>query len=182
MRARNPSAAYALALQSGAQGRRSRSGHDTEALVERLHYACYSAGVAYVYKRPTPTVGAHGALRFAAKSGADYGGWLLDGSGRAVSVEVKRCSERRLPLSRIEEHQRRELDAADRARAVAVLLVVYGPTLARCTLHAVPWSLVAGMLEDPRGLRALGPEELAPWTVPQGAAYLAQPWLLRRAA
>lgn len=181
-----PPSRFALTTQSGQQSRRARSGNDTEALVSRLHIVCEQRGIAHVYKRPTPTVGAHGSLRFAARSGADYGGWLLDGSGRAVSVEVKRCTERRLLLSRIEDHQRTELDLAERAGAITVLLVVYGPALPTASLHAVPWGVVAAMVanaaRDEDAPRSLGPDELAPWRVPSGAPYLSCAWLTRRAA
>lgn len=184
----NPSAAYALALQSGVQRARQQSGDDWEQRVEALNAVCLATRVLRdVVKVPTPTQqigptrsdGSFLAKRVAAAT-VDYMGTLHD--GRSVYVEAKRASQKRLPLARIEPQQVRALTACDEAGGVAVLLVGYGPVLLTATTHAVPWGIVAGMLSDARGLRSLGAEELAPWVVPSGRPYLSMPWLLRRAS
>jgi penicillin-binding protein-related factor A (putative recombinase) len=169
--------------QSGEQRARKRSGDETEEFVETLHQECLDRGIAFVRKLPTPfrVVRSLGKGKLLCvpekKSGADYVGHMLDGSGRGVFAEVKRCTDRSFPLSRIEEHQREELDRAHEAGVVALVVIVYGPTLARADLFPVPWNVVRDAIArdgSRRGDKSLSPEDLAPHLAWRDAPYLAR--------
>lgn len=152
------------------QRARKRSGDDTEALVEQLNEALRLRGIAYLRKIPTPfkEIGrcAKGIIVVPRKkSGVDYQGMLLDGSGNAVYVEAKRVTTRRFHLSRVEPHQKKELDLVLDHAGIAVLLLVYGPLKA---VYAIPWVIARGTTVS------LGPEELAPYLVPTGSHYLSR--------
>lgn len=170
-------------LQSSQQRKRKRSGDETEDFVEELHEKCEERGIAFVRKLPTPIrvirrVGGGKVLgHFEEKSGVDYVGHMLDGSGRGVFAEIKRCTSRSFPLSRIEDHQRAELDRAHDAGAVSVVVIVYGESLERPVLFAVPWPVVRdAILRDgsKRGDKSLSPGDLEPHRVPNGEVYLAR--------
>ena len=148
------------------QSRRSKGGSAAEAAVEACNAACKIAGVAELWRHATPTriVGPGRTSIFSAKATVDYSGIMLDGTGRAVAVEVKRLSTKtlRLPLSRIEPHQRAHLATVHASGGVAVVLVVHA-----ARLYAVPWGVVAehkvSVPGDVVARYAAGPVYLRAW-------------------
>lgn len=179
--ARAYAATHGRRLQISAEQRdRQARGESAEDFVANLHDACLTKGVAFVRKLPTPLRvcgrGAGGKVTafFEKKSGVDYVGHMLDGSGRAVFLEVKALkTPGRFPLSRVEEHQRDELTRAGIAGAIALLLVVMGEGR-DLTAYALPWGEVFTRLEA--GEKSLALEQLAPHRVLPGEAYLAR-WI-----
>ncbi len=150
--------------------RNAKGGGIGEAVAERLHAECARQGVARMRKMPTPMKVIGRCVRgliavYSARSGVDYHGSLTS-NGRAVYVEVKRCtSKKAFAMSEVEPHQRKELDYAWTTGAVAVLLVVFGPLDTPC---AAPW-------RDVREMVTLDWETLRQWEVRAGEAYL-QRW------
>lgn len=169
-----------------AQRRRAKGGAQAEHLVEQLHGVCLRQGIAEVHKvssnvKVTGSRGGRVFGVFVGKSTVDYLGWMLDGSGRVVVAEAKHVELEphrkdgaprawRLPLDRLEDHQRAMLDRAHAAGAVALLLVVHG-----AELHAVPWPVVAEALNA--GQASLSAEQLEPHRCRPGEPYLAR-WAL----
>lgn len=136
---------------SAAQSRRSHNGNVGEEIVNALHLRCQLSGVAIVTKVASnlKVVGSLGKglvkAAMVKKSVVDFLGYSLT-SGRVVAVEAKHvavtpaartpwapCS---LSMSRVEDHQRADLDRVLKAGGVAVLLVVHG----NLATYAVPWS------------------------------------------
>jgi penicillin-binding protein-related factor A (putative recombinase) len=123
------------------QSRRAKAGARAEDYVENLHQACRAAKVAWVERVPTQfkvlgrAPGGELRGRFVKKATVDYIGCMLDGTGRAVMVEVKHQQEGALWLGRVEPQQAAALDCCEGSGGVAVLLVVT-PT----RTYAVPWA------------------------------------------
>ena len=158
--------------------RRKATGDAAEARVEAMNAACKLAGVAELHKIPTDVVVQRNGPRIVGafhrkRATVDCLGWMLDGTGRAVAVEVKSLNltrRGRFPLSDLEPHQRAALASAHAAGAVAVLLVVSGPSV-----YAVPWVNVAVAIEYGEASLAMVPGWLA------RGVYLA-PWAAKRKA
>jgi recombination protein U len=157
------------------QSARSASGARGEDVVASLNAQCLAAGIARVRKLPTPMrvvgrIDQRGQTRllcvYSAKSGVDFVGVML-ADGRAVAVEAKRCTDRRFPLARLEDHQRDELAAVHAAGGVAVVLVIHGP---KRHAYALPWMLVARAVE--RGEKSLTVGAMEPYRVLAGTPYL----------
>ncbi len=155
---------------SSVQSRRAKGGNHAEDLVEDLNAECAAAGVAHLWRVPTPTkvVGVGEARKgrclqmvHTKRATVDFLGVMRD--GRAVAVEVKRLEGRRLNLGRVEPQQRACLDLVADAGGVAVLLVVT-PKEA----YAVGWRHARAAQSS------LGPDELGPWKLAAGRCYLAE--------
>lgn len=172
------------------QARRSRVGAQAEAFVEQLNKVCKAARVAVVFKvsshlKITKYLGGgrvSGLLT--GKSVVDCMGWMLDGSGRLVAVEVKHVdvgaplksgapAAWRFSLEQLAPHQRELLASAHDAGAVALLLVVHGGWA-----YPVPWPVVAAAIE--RDQASLSAAELEPHRCPLDRPYLA-PWAQKAA-
>lgn len=164
-----------------AQHDRAVIGGDAEAFVDQLHEACALARVAWVQRcsshvKITKYLG-NGRLegRLTGKSVVDAMGVLSN--GRGVALEIKHVAvERlksggeaawRLPLARLEEHQRAMLSAFDQAGGLALVLVVHAGQA-----FAVPWPVVAEAIAA--GAASLSAEQLAPHRCPSGRPYLAR--------
>ena len=163
---------------SAEQRERQERGESAEEFVADLHDACLAQGIAFVRKLPTPlrvcgtASGGKVLAFFEKKSGVDYVGHMLDGSGRAVFCEVKAQKQPgRFPLSQVKEHQREELTRAGIAGAVAVLVIVLGEGR-DLTAYAVPWGDVFMWIEA--GAKSLTPAQLTPYRLRPGEAYLAR--------
>jgi penicillin-binding protein-related factor A (putative recombinase) len=150
-----------LRAPDGRQRARQRSGADTEALVAALNAACRVRGEAVLRKRPTLVVrGEH-----VAPAGVDFHGTLR--GGRAVYVEVKRCTAARFGFACLRPSQREELAETSALGALALVLVVYGP---RREVYAVPWEEIDAAERE--GLRSFTREQLQPYRVPPGEPYV----------
>lgn len=162
-----------------AQSQRAHVGAEAEAHFDRLNEVCARAGLAWVSR-----VSSHckilrslGRGRFeVALTGAsvvDAMGWTRD--GRAVAIEVKHVQvERlkdgseaawRLPLARIEEHQRTMLTRCAASGGLALLVVLHAGRV-----YAVPWPTVAEAIT--RGAASLGRDDLAPHLCDHREPYL----------
>lgn len=167
----------------GVQGERSHLGAEAEQYLKLLHETCWRAGVAWVVPtssnvRITKRL-AKGFIEgvLVGKSTVDFMGFMLDGTGRAVVVEAKHvAAERlkdgseaawRLPLDRIEPHQKQILADCDRAGGVALVLVAHAGKA-----FAVPWAVVAVAIAD--GKASLLGEEIARHACPPGKPYLSR--------
>jgi hypothetical protein len=141
------------------QSKRSKTGARAEDYVDNLHDACRMANVARLVRVPTQfrVLGKaqRGELRgrFVKKATVDYVGWMLDGTARVVTVEVKHQQEGALWLGRVEPQQQSALDSCLQAGGVAVLLVV---TPKRT--YAVPWA-------EARARKTMNAEALQPYRV-----------------
>lgn len=170
-----------------AQRRRAKGGSRAEQHAKASHQAQQQAGVAEVHKVCSNVTilkhlgGGRVLGQLTEKSVVDCMGWMADGTGRAIALEVKHVdvgaplrdgSPRawRFPLAQLEDHQRAMLDRAHAAGAVALLLVVHG-----AELHAVPWPVVAEALDA--GQASLSAEQLEPHRCRPGEPYLAR-WAL----
>jgi len=116
-----------------------------EAEVARLCTAAREHHVARLEQIATPTRGRNGRRRFAAKSIVDFLGFLMDGTGRVVAIEVKTTAEgEALALARVDEHQREYLDTVLSAGGIALLAAVFGEPvgnmLLRLRTYVVPWA------------------------------------------
>ena len=139
-----------------------------EHFADTLHAICEHTGVAVV-RRVSSHLRLVGAGRVVAtrRSTVDCLGVLR--GGRAVAVEIKSCSDGRLRLSQLPDHQRAELARVDKAGGVALVLVVRPLPPAA---YAVPWAVVARVVAE--GRASLGPDELAPWLCDPRRPYLAR--------
>ncbi len=153
------------------QRKRSKSGKVGEKFADALHAICLREGIAKVEKIATPVkncgpAGRPGMFRacYAAKAGVDYRGHMRDGSGRAVYVECKHVADAHAPfdMGDMRAVQIAQLDEALADECVAVLLVVRGGHG-----YAIPWGTA-------RGFDRLGDEQLEPWWIRPGSAYLAR--------
>jgi penicillin-binding protein-related factor A (putative recombinase) len=169
---------------SALQSRRNRSGSAGEKVADSLHELCELTGVASVRRVASnlKVVGG-GRGRFTAiaqkKSTVDCWG-VMHEDGRAVAVEVKTVSPKKsakggflpcsLSWSRVEQHQKDELNRVFSAGGVAVLLIIHGDL----AVYAVPWG-TGGLHPSIRG------EVLEKHRVKPGEAYLAR-WSKRRGA
>jgi penicillin-binding protein-related factor A (putative recombinase) len=141
------------------QRARKANGDATEALIERMHSAMLSLGIARMRKIPTPMriVGGKAprfTAVFAKPSGVDFVGHTLTSPSRPVYVEVKRVSAWRLPFSRIEPQQREELESVTRSNGIAIVLVVVDGR----DVCAVPWHAIEAAEAD--GMKSLDEREL----------------------
>jgi penicillin-binding protein-related factor A (putative recombinase) len=152
-----------------------RSGSHSEDLIAQQNQTCLLAGIARVHKIATPfkvigEIGPFLKCARAKRSTVDYEGTMLDGTGRHIAIECKRCSTARFPFGRIEDHQRDELTAVHHAGGVAAVVLVYGPLEHVLT---IPWQRMADLIAsvDEASARA---DWLAPFRVPLGTPYLAR--------
>ncbi len=165
-RARRTAATMTRVQHSGAEG---------EAFAESLHEHALALGIADVRKLPTPLRiirPVHGGLLCVPqeRSTVDYHGHMLDGTGRAVLVEAKRCRDARFNFkAQLKAHQRKALDDGERSGCVAALLVLYGPT---AEPSAFPWFIVRAFIEA--GAKSLGPIDMAAYRVKPGTSYLSR--------
>jgi hypothetical protein len=149
------------------QRARAKSGNKAEDGIEQLHVACRMAGVANVRRVPTPTrlkrLDGRLLAVHSGKQGIDCRGWMMDGTGRGVAVEIKKLSRlgEKFYLNQVTAEERRDLDCAFASRCVAVLMVVT-PVFR----YALPWP-------DVRERVGLTPEEMHPHRVID-PAYLAR--------
>jgi penicillin-binding protein-related factor A (putative recombinase) len=169
LRASDERAEQAVAEIRAQQSERSKIGSRTEDYVENLHEACRLSKVAWVARVPTQfrvlgrARGGQMRGRFVKKATVDNVGWMLDGTARAVTVEVKHQEEGAFSLARVEEHQKAALESCNAAGGVSVLLVVT-PT----RTYAVPWTVA-------REHKTLNAEALEPHRVRVNEiAYLAR--------
>lgn len=164
---------------SEAQRHRAKVGGSAEEHVDRLNEACARAGLAWVHRvsshvRITRNLGGgrvEGVL--VRKSVVDLMGWSAD--GRAIAADVKHVSAERLqdgteaawrlPLDRVEEHQRTMLAACHRAGGVAFVLVVHA-----ARVYTVPWSVVEEAIAS--GAASLKRDEITPYLCDHRAPYL----------
>lgn len=171
-----------------AQRHRAKVGASTEEHVDALNAACARAGLAWVHRvsshvRITRNLGGarvEGVL--VRKSVVDLMGHTAD--GRAIAADVKHVSTGhladgreaawRLPLDRIEEHQRAMLECCHRAGGVAFVLVVHGGHA-----YPVPWPVVADAIA--KGAASLGQDVIEPHRADPRRAYLATLLTPRRA-
>lgn len=155
-----------------------------EAWCEQQHELLARRGVAVIEKLNPPTFGPNGRMSFARRSNVDYGGYLLDGSARAVLCECKGFAGDRLALSVVKEHQRARLDRAHAAGALAILVMIELRTDARgqalpvmAAAYAVPWWRAAAAL-DAKGHGSLLVRDVVQHRVRGGDLYL-EPWVTR---
>jgi penicillin-binding protein-related factor A (putative recombinase) len=176
-------AGLVLTRPDGVQRARQKSGEDTEARVASLNAACVRAGLAVrIDKIPTPYRrvgrGARGGQFIGVpteRSTVDYVGQLA--GGRALWMEVKRCTGTSLPFARIETHQRTALQQAHDGGGLALVLVLFGAALATATVCVVPWrDLAARIAAGSR--KSLSADELRRWSIAPGALYLTAPWVV----
>lgn len=154
----------------------ARGGLSAEAILQGMHDDHFATGIAYLHKVPTEyrvlrdLGGGRFNGRYCAKPGTDFRGVMLDGSRRGVWVECKREADPlgRFKLCEVRDEQVRMLDAAEKARDVAILAVFFGP-LAMPTLFAIPWWWTQSRKE--RGFRAA---DVAEFRVRTGELYLAR--------
>lgn len=172
---------------SQAQALRASLGAAAERFVDALHEACALAGLAWVF-RVSSHMKITGARRgriegvLTGLSVVDAMGWTCD--GRAVAVEIKHVASEtlrgggeaawRLPLDRIEPHQRAMLRRCELAGGLALLLVVHGGRA-----YAVPWREVEAAIEA--GAASLLRADLEPHLCDPRRPYLAR-WVSPRAA
>jgi penicillin-binding protein-related factor A (putative recombinase) len=152
------------------QSARAINGMVSEDIVGDLHAVCRARGVADMTKIATPMrirkdLGqGMFVASFAKKSGVDYRGHMLDGTGRGAYVECKSVAnaDDKFYLRHMRADQIVQLDAAVQAGCVAVLIVIRAGRA-----YAMPWSFA-------RQHVGLGDVELEPWYVQTGEAYLAR--------
>jgi hypothetical protein len=163
------------------QGLRSHVGAEAEKFIDELHAVCARAGLAWVSRvsshvkilRHLGRGRIEGALTGA--SVVDAMGWTRD--GRAIALEIKHVDVAhlrsgaeaawRLPLSRIEEHQRTMLRACHAAGGLALLVVLHGGRV-----YAMPWPEVEAAILD--GQASLSREDFAPHLCDHRRPYLAR--------
>lgn len=120
---------------------RKRLGDAAEEFVKPFVSSAGAMKVASLFKVPTPTArDKNGKIIYIAKSIADYTGFMLDGTGRHVAVEVKRCSEPSIPFDFVSEHQWEYLSAVRKAGGVAMVAVVHPRGITNDVLE-LDWSL-----------------------------------------
>jgi penicillin-binding protein-related factor A (putative recombinase) len=172
--------ALARRAPGAAQSLAAHRGNVAERFVEDQHKALAAAGIAFLYRVPTPIVvtGRHASggviARYAARATVDYLGHLADGT--ACAVECKRITPKplasgvagapSLPYSQVEPHQRDALNRCDDAGGLAIVLVV----LESGGLFAVPWRHVRRAVPAPRS--SLRGEALERFRVRPGRLYL----------
>lgn len=105
--------------------------------------------IARLDKLPTPAKNVGGKIVYCEKSTVDYIGMMLDGSGRHVAVEVKRCSGTSFPLANLKHHQRQYLEHTDANGGVAALALVC-PEFSGAEVFVVPWREVSAWIERER--------------------------------
>lgn len=118
---------------------RVRRGAEVEHHVCGLNEAMRLARVAKLRKIPTPlrVLGAMGKFlkcQREKKSGVDFMGHMLDGTGRSVYVECKSSMDWSFALVDLMPHQLEELRDAHAAKTVSLLLVVCGRERATCVI------------------------------------------------
>ncbi len=122
-------------------------GRAGEAVVAQYCVAAAEHHIARLHQIATPTRGQNGRRRFSAKATVDFLGVLLDGSGRHVALEVKTTTGGEpLALSRVDDHQRDDLDTVLGAGGLALLAPVFGEAcgavLLRPRVYVVEWGKV----------------------------------------
>jgi penicillin-binding protein-related factor A (putative recombinase) len=165
---------------SEAQRHRAKSGSSAEERVDRLNETCARAGMAWIHRvsnhvRITKNLGGGRVMGvMVRKSVVDLMGHTAD--GRVVCADVKHVAVSRLngggeaawrlPLDRIEEHQRAMLATCHRAGGVAFVLVVHGEHA-----YPVPWSVVADAFAS--GAASLSRDVIEPYRADPSRPYLA---------
>lgn len=165
------------------QGLRSHLGAEAEKFVDDLNKVCLRAGVANVYRVSSNVKITRGLGRgriegvLTGKSVVDAMGWTYETPPRPIAMEIKHVHiERlksgaeaawRLPLDRIEEHQRTMLRDCHRAGGLALVLVIHGGRA-----YAVPWVEVEAALTDQQA--SLSREDITPHLCDHRAPYLAR--------
>lgn len=128
-------------------------GKDAEEKLKVFLGAAANAKIATIHKIATPTTQRKdGSLVYTEASTVDFLGFLLDGSGRHVAMEAKRCEAASLPLSVITEGQWNYLSRAYLAGSVAILMVVK-PEGPRTTFLEIDWSVVLSI--DPKERKSI---------------------------
>ncbi len=95
-----------------------------------------------------------------AESGGDW--ILLFAGGRYAAAEAKSTEMERFPAAMLPAHQQRHLDTANRAGALAFLLLRFqGCATALC--HLIPWASVPWTTA--RTARSVALADCAPWAV-----------------
>jgi penicillin-binding protein-related factor A (putative recombinase) len=166
---------------SRTQAARSHAGAKAEEFVDHLNEVCHRAGIAFVAR-----VGSHVKILRRLKNGriegvitgksvVDLMGWARD--GRAIAAEVKHVSTDRLkdgseaawrlPLARVEEHQRAMLRRCHADGGIAFVLIVHG-----AHAYAVPWPVVEKAIT--RGAASLSRDDITPHRCDHRAPYLAR--------
>lgn len=140
---------------------RQQAGDRAEAVADALHALCERMGVALVRRvnsnlrlvRGAGSTGPRGMPRVVPTKKSTIDCWGLLRGGRSVAVEVKSCSDGRLPFDRLPPHQRAELERVDQLGGLALVLVIVGGAA-----HAVPWPAVRAAIEA--GAKGLGAREV----------------------
>jgi penicillin-binding protein-related factor A (putative recombinase) len=166
---------------SRTQAARSHAGAKAEEFVDHLNEVCHRAGIAFVAR-----VGSHVKILRRLKNGriegvitgksvVDLMGWARD--GRAIAAEVKHVSTDRLkdgseaawrlPLARVEEHQRAMMRRCHADGGIAFVLIVHG-----AHAYAVPWPVVEKAIT--RGAASLSRDDITPHRCDHRAPYLAR--------
>lgn len=164
-----------------AQGLRSHLGAEAEKFVDDLNKVCFRAGVACIFRvsshvKITRHLG-RGRIEgiLTGKSVVDAMGWTFETPPRPIAMEIKHVdvarlksgaeASWRLPLARIEEHQRTMLRACHRAQGLALVLVIHGGRA-----YAVPWGEVEAALADQQA--SLSREDITPHLCDHREPYL----------
>lgn len=166
-----------------AQGLRSHLGAEAEKYVDELCGVCFRAGIAWISRvnshvKITRYLG-RGRIEgiLTGKSVVDAMGWTFETPPRPIAMEIKHIEvERlksgaeaswRLPLARIEEHQRTMLRVCHRAGGLALVLIIHGGRA-----YAVPWVEVEAALTDQQA--SLSREDIVPHLCDHRAPFLAR--------
>ena len=134
--------------------RRRQASRDAEAhgrageqLVAEYCSSARAHHVARVDQIATPTRGKPGHRRFSAKSTVDFLGFMMDGTGRVVALEVKTTTGgASLDLGRVADHQREYLEDVLGAGGLALLVAVFGEAcgevVVRPRVYVVEWGRI----------------------------------------
>jgi hypothetical protein len=149
-------------VEAGARAK--QRGDRAEDAVERLHendfFRVSNPGVKLT-RRHAKTILVEGKLRQIAPQGPDFGGggpaklfrYAHDGIGAWVELEVKfvdSLSNPRLDFSRFTPAEFEILSACRKAGGIAIVLVLYGPSVATARWCAIPWGALEQFVADQR--------------------------------
>lgn len=146
-------------------GKRAQSrGDDAEDAVERLHqndwFRITNPGVCLT-RRYAKTILVEGRLRQIAPQGPDFGGggpatlfrYAHDGIGAWVELEVKFVDSMKTPrlvFDRFTPAEFEILSACRKAGGIAIVLVLFGPSVATARWCPIPWGALEQLVADQR--------------------------------
>lgn len=152
-------------VEGGARAK--QRGDRAEDAVERLHcndfFRVSNPGVCLT-RRHAKTILVEGKLRQIAPQGPDFGGggpaklfrYAHDGIGAWVELEVKfvdSLNTPRLALDRFTDAEFEILSACRKAGGIAIVLVLFGPSVPTARWCAIPWGALEQLVADQRAKR-----------------------------